>query len=139
MRDVIILRRNTHTKIMAMLVGDRWRDELPNHEIFCKLQESRNLEPQGTSRRIVKNLTFCLNGDLFVWDNLESVFYTTNLRQLNSELPSHTEKYQVRSVACSLISQCVKRLLYIFIFLLIHIYSSSNLQKTTAQCFTIES
>lgn len=115
MRDVIILRRNTHTKIMAMLVGDRWRDELPNHEIFCKLQESRNLEPQGTSRRIVKNLTFCLNGDLFVWDNLESVFYTTNLRQLNSELPSHTEKYQVRSVACSLISQCVKRLLYIYI------------------------
>ncbi|MCI4394556.1 hypothetical protein PGIGA_G00170270 [Pangasianodon gigas] len=79
---------------MATLAADRWRDELPGHEIFCKLQESRNLEPQGTSRRIVKNLTFCLNGDLFVWDNVKSVFYTTNLRQLNSELTSHTAKYQ---------------------------------------------
>ncbi|KAI5089449.1 nuclear pore complex protein Nup88 [Silurus meridionalis] len=76
---------------MAALAGDRWRDELPDHEIFRKLQESRGLEPQGTSRRIVKNLTFCLDGDLFVWDNVESVFYTTNLRQLNCEL---TAKYQ---------------------------------------------
>lgn len=83
---------------MATLVVDLWRDALPSHEIFCKLQESRHLEPQGTSRRIVKNLTFCLNGDLFVWDNLESVFYTTNLRQLNNELVSHTDKHQVRFV-----------------------------------------
>ncbi|TSP36111.1 Nuclear pore complex protein Nup88 [Bagarius yarrelli] len=79
---------------MATLAGDRWRDELPGHEIFCKLQESRHLEPQGTSRRIVKNLTFCLNGDLFVWDNVNSVFYTTNLRLLNSELSLPMAKYQ---------------------------------------------
>ncbi|KAM9440325.1 nucleoporin 88 [Clarias gariepinus] len=79
---------------MAALAGDRWRDELPGHEIFAKLQDSRGLEPQGTSRRIVKNLTFCLDGDLFVWDNVESVFYTTNLRQLNSELSEQTKRYQ---------------------------------------------
>lgn len=68
---------------------------MPGHEIFAKLQDSRGLEPQGTSRRIVKNLTFCLDGDLFVWDNVESVFYTTNLRQLNSELSEQTKRYQV--------------------------------------------
>lgn len=85
---------------MAALAGDRWRDELPGHEIFSKLQESRSSEPQGTSRRIVKNLTFCLNGDLFVWDTVESVFYTTNLRQLNSEL-TDTARCQV---SCNLLS-----------------------------------
>ncbi|XP_051978804.1 nucleoporin 88-like [Xyrauchen texanus] len=79
---------------MASFAGDRWRDALINHDIFQKLQERLHLEPQGTSRRIAKNLTFCLNGDLFTWDSVECVFYTTNLRQLNSEGDTDTSKYQ---------------------------------------------
>ncbi|XP_035382657.1 nucleoporin 88 [Electrophorus electricus] len=79
---------------MAALAGDRWRDELPGHEMFRKLKESLSLEPLGASRRIAKNLTFCLNVDLFIWDNAECVFYTTNLRQLNSEDALDTAKYQ---------------------------------------------
>uniref|UniRef100_A0A8B9HJU2 Nucleoporin 88 n=1 Tax=Astyanax mexicanus TaxID=7994 RepID=A0A8B9HJU2_ASTMX len=70
---------------MAALSGERWRECLPEHEMIKKLQERLHLESQGTSRRIAKNLTFCLNGDFFIWDNVESVFYTTNLRQINSE------------------------------------------------------
>uniref|UniRef100_A0A672P581 Nucleoporin 88 n=1 Tax=Sinocyclocheilus grahami TaxID=75366 RepID=A0A672P581_SINGR len=57
---------------MASFAGDRWREALKNHDIFSKLQERLNLEPQGTSKRIAKNLTFCLNGDLFIWDSVES-------------------------------------------------------------------
>ncbi|XP_062844698.1 nucleoporin 88 isoform X2 [Trichomycterus rosablanca] len=79
---------------MAALTGERWRELLPGHEVFQKLQEKLSLEPQGTSRRIAKNLSFCLNGDLFVWDNVESVFYTTNLRLLNSEPTADSAKYQ---------------------------------------------
>uniref|UniRef100_A0A671NUZ1 Nuclear pore complex protein Nup88-like n=1 Tax=Sinocyclocheilus anshuiensis TaxID=1608454 RepID=A0A671NUZ1_9TELE len=67
---------------------------LKNHDVFSKLQERLNLEPQGTSKRIAKNLTFCLNGDLFIWDSVESVFYTTNLRQLNTDSDTDTSKYQ---------------------------------------------
>ncbi|XP_051515767.1 nucleoporin 88 isoform X2 [Myxocyprinus asiaticus] len=79
---------------MASFAGDRWRDALKNHDIFQKLQERLHLEPQGTSKRIAKSLIFCLNGDLFTWDSVESVFYTTNLRQLNSEGDTDTSKYQ---------------------------------------------
>uniref|UniRef100_A0A671QB48 Nuclear pore complex protein Nup88-like n=1 Tax=Sinocyclocheilus anshuiensis TaxID=1608454 RepID=A0A671QB48_9TELE len=46
------------------------------------------------AKRIAKNLTFCLNGDLFIWDSVESVFYTTNLRQLNTDGDTDTSKYQ---------------------------------------------
>ncbi|KAJ8343028.1 hypothetical protein SKAU_G00329560 [Synaphobranchus kaupii] len=70
---------------MAAFTGEHWRSELPGHEIFIKLREKLHLEPQASGRRLAKNLTFCLNGDLFVWDDDDSVFYTTNLRQLNSE------------------------------------------------------
>ncbi|XDV19894.1 hypothetical protein PO909_025290 [Leuciscus waleckii] len=79
---------------MASFAGDRWREALKKHDIFNKLQESLHLEPQGTSKRIAKNLTFCLNGDLFTWDTVESVFYTTNLRQLNADGDTDTSKYQ---------------------------------------------
>ncbi|KAL7834508.1 hypothetical protein SRHO_G00287550 [Serrasalmus rhombeus] len=82
---------------MASLSGERWREGLPDHEMIKKLQERLHLEPQGTSRRIAKNLTFCLNGDFFIWDNVESVFYTTNLRQLNSE---EAEQHKHQSLLC---------------------------------------
>uniref|UniRef100_A0A8C1D0X9 Nucleoporin 88 n=1 Tax=Cyprinus carpio carpio TaxID=630221 RepID=A0A8C1D0X9_CYPCA len=67
---------------------NRWREALKNHDIFSKLRERLHLEPRGTSKRIAKNLTFCLDGDLFLWDSVESVFYTTNLRQLNTDAMS---------------------------------------------------
>uniref|UniRef100_A0AAR2K943 Nucleoporin 88 n=1 Tax=Pygocentrus nattereri TaxID=42514 RepID=A0AAR2K943_PYGNA len=85
------------TKNMASLSGERWREGLSDHEMIKKLQESLHLEPQGTSRRIAKNLTFCLNGDFFIWDNVESVFYTTNLRQLNSE---EAEQHKHQTLLC---------------------------------------
>ncbi|XP_035289822.1 nucleoporin 88 [Anguilla anguilla] len=71
---------------MAAFTGEHWRSELPGHKIFMKLREKLHLEPQASGRKLAKNLTFCLNGDLFVWDDDDSVFYTTNLRQLNSEV-----------------------------------------------------
>lgn len=85
----------TIQKNMASFAGDRWREALKNHDIFTNLKERLHLEPQGTSKRIAKNLTFCLNGDLFIWDSVESVFYTTNLRQLNTDGDTDTSKYQV--------------------------------------------
>uniref|UniRef100_A0A8C2AAJ8 Nucleoporin 88 n=1 Tax=Cyprinus carpio TaxID=7962 RepID=A0A8C2AAJ8_CYPCA len=80
---------------MASFAGDRWREALKNHDIFSKLRERLHLEPRGTSKRIAKNLTFCLDGDLFLWDSVESVFYTTNLRQLNTDGDADTSKHQV--------------------------------------------
>ncbi|XP_057216248.1 nucleoporin 88 [Triplophysa rosa] len=79
---------------MASPAGERWRDALKKHDIFKRLQERLYLEPQGTSKRIDKNLTFCLNSDLFIWDSVESVFYTTNLRHLNTEADINTSIYQ---------------------------------------------
>ncbi|KAJ7996997.1 hypothetical protein DPEC_G00224340 [Dallia pectoralis] len=69
---------------MAAFAGERWRNELPAHDIFNKLREKLDLQPNASCRRSAKNLTFCLNGDIFVWNDADGVFYTTNLRQLNS-------------------------------------------------------
>ncbi|MGH0134979.1 UNVERIFIED_CONTAM: hypothetical protein FKN15_012514 [Acipenser sinensis] len=69
---------------MAACTGERWRSKLPAHALFTKLRENLEFEPRGSGRKPAKNLTFCLDGDLFVWDGAESAFYTTNLRQLNS-------------------------------------------------------
>ncbi|XP_030648549.1 nucleoporin 88 [Chanos chanos] len=79
---------------MAAVASDRWRSVLPEHDIFIKLRERSHVDSQATSKKTAKNLTFCLNGDLFIWDEAESVFYTTNLRQLNSEDDLDTAKYQ---------------------------------------------
>lgn len=90
-----VINQRQYRKNMASPAGERWRDSLKKHDIFKKLQERLYLEPQGTSKRIDKNLTFCLNSDLFIWDSVESVFYTTNLRHLNTEADINTSKYQV--------------------------------------------
>ncbi|XP_024287658.1 nucleoporin 88 [Oncorhynchus tshawytscha] len=79
---------------MAAFAGERWRSELPSHYIFFKLREKLDLEPKANCRKTAKNLTFCLNGDIFVWNDADSVFYTTNLRQLNSEDSIESVKYQ---------------------------------------------
>ncbi|XP_046877685.1 nucleoporin 88 isoform X1 [Hypomesus transpacificus] len=79
---------------MAAFAGECWRNELPNHDIFAKLRENLEYEPKANNKRTAKNLIFCLNGDLFVWNDADSVFYTTNLRQLNSEQNSDSAKYQ---------------------------------------------
>ncbi|KAL4660581.1 nuclear pore complex protein Nup88 isoform X1, partial [Arapaima gigas] len=70
---------------MAVSSVESWRSELLAHDIFSKLRENLNLEPKAGRGGCAKNLIFCLDGDLFVWDNTESVFYTTNLRRLSSE------------------------------------------------------
>ncbi|KAK1158415.1 nucleoporin 88 [Acipenser oxyrinchus oxyrinchus] len=84
---------------MAACTGERWRSKLPAHALFTKLRENLGLEPRGSGRKPAKNLTFCLDGDLFVWDGAESAFYTTNLRQLNSTdlVP---EQYQLQTLLC---------------------------------------
>lgn len=79
---------------MATWAEDRWRNEIPNHYIFQKLRENLDSEPKANGRRSVKNLTFCLNGDLFVWNDADRVFYTTNLRQLNSDESLGSGNYQ---------------------------------------------
>ncbi|CAB1316534.1 unnamed protein product, partial [Coregonus sp. 'balchen'] len=79
---------------MAVFAGERWRSELPSHDIFNKLREELDLEPKANCRRTAKSLTFCLNGDIFLWNDADSVFYTTNLRQLNSEDSNESVKYQ---------------------------------------------
>uniref|UniRef100_A0A672QWU8 Nuclear pore complex protein Nup88-like n=1 Tax=Sinocyclocheilus grahami TaxID=75366 RepID=A0A672QWU8_SINGR len=70
------------------------RDYMAHVYRFLQFRIPPSGEPQGTSKRIAKNLTFCLNGDLFLWDSVESVFYTTNLRQLNTDGDTDTSKYQ---------------------------------------------
>ncbi|XP_034557608.1 nucleoporin 88 [Notolabrus celidotus] len=75
---------------MAALNTERWLEDLPNHAIFKKLQEKSDYEYFSNERGVAKNLTFCLGGDLFVWDDTDRVFYTTNLRQLNSDDESLT-------------------------------------------------
>uniref|UniRef100_A0A8C6KQ50 Nucleoporin 88 n=1 Tax=Nothobranchius furzeri TaxID=105023 RepID=A0A8C6KQ50_NOTFU len=77
---------------MAAFGAERWLNNLPNHTIFRKLRETLDLESRSNEREVAKNLTFCLGGDFFVWDNAERVFYTTNLRQLNSD--SESGKFQ---------------------------------------------
>ncbi|KAG7269790.1 hypothetical protein CRUP_033836 [Coryphaenoides rupestris] len=70
---------------MAAFGGERWLRALPSHGLFGKLREALHAEPKAHARRAAKNLTFCLDCDLFAWDDVERVFYTTNLRLLNSE------------------------------------------------------
>ncbi|XP_064424925.1 nucleoporin 88 isoform X2 [Latimeria chalumnae] len=79
---------------MAGTSGDRWRRELASHQIFLRLQENVRGEAESTAKAPAKNLLFNLDGDLFLWDGDNSVFYTTNLRQLNSEQPSPAAPYQ---------------------------------------------
>lgn len=70
---------------MAASGVEHWLSDLSNHDIFRKLRETCNSEPSENGRKIAKNLAFCLGADFFVWDDVERAFYTTNLRQLNSE------------------------------------------------------
>ncbi|XP_067864020.1 nucleoporin 88 [Heptranchias perlo] len=61
-----------------------WWAELLHHPLLNQLRKGdrRYDEP-------AKNLTFCLDGDIFFWDGAESVFYTTNLKNLNSGINSY--------------------------------------------------
>lgn len=70
---------------MAAFGTERWLNDLPNHAIFQKIRDKLDREPNGNERGVAKNLTFCLGGDLFVWDDSDRVFYTTNLRHLNTD------------------------------------------------------
>ncbi|TWW76920.1 nucleoporin 88 [Takifugu flavidus] len=70
---------------MAAIIADRWLEGLPNHGIFKQIREKLNSEPPRNEENTTKSLIFCLGGDFFVWDETDRVFYTTNLRQLNSE------------------------------------------------------
>lgn len=79
---------------MAAVGAERWLDGLSSHIIFKKIQEKLDLEPGTNERGVAKNLTFCFSGDFFVWDDVDCVFYTTNLRQLNSEESRSSEIYQ---------------------------------------------
>lgn len=79
---------------MATVASERWLEGLPNHSIFQKIREKLESEPTRDEKGIAKNLTFCLGGDFFVWDDTDRLFYTTNLRQLNSEDGSGSGNYQ---------------------------------------------
>ncbi|XP_069017236.1 nucleoporin 88 [Embiotoca jacksoni] len=70
---------------MAAFGAERWLNDLPNHAIFKTIRRKLGLEPSAHERETAKNLTFCLGGDFFLWDDGDRVFYTTNLRHLNSE------------------------------------------------------
>lgn len=80
---------------MAALAGELWKHALPDHDIFNKIRENINLEHQTISNRFSKNLTFCLDRDFFIWNDIDSVFFTTNLGELNSEEGLTSAKYQV--------------------------------------------
>ncbi|XP_061916923.1 nucleoporin 88 [Entelurus aequoreus] len=69
---------------MAAFAADRWLSGLPNHDLFKKIRDKMDSEPKVNERAVAKNLTFCLCGDFFVWDDVDRVFYTTSLRQLNA-------------------------------------------------------
>ncbi|KAJ3589985.1 hypothetical protein NHX12_007942 [Muraenolepis orangiensis] len=76
---------------MAAFGGDRWRHELPNHDVFRKLRHETLLhtEPGGGGgsakrRAAAKQLSFCLDGDLFVWSEAERALLTADLRRLNA-------------------------------------------------------
>ncbi|XP_073344582.1 nucleoporin 88 [Pagrus major] len=79
---------------MAAFSAERWLDGLPNHGIFRKIRENLDLEPSSNERGVAKNLTFCLGVDFFVWDDADRVFYTANLRQLNSDESHSSGNYQ---------------------------------------------
>ncbi|XP_059828897.1 nucleoporin 88 [Hypanus sabinus] len=65
-------------------VCERWWGELLKHPLLGQLRESgrRLNEP-------AKNLIFCLDSDIFFWDGAKSLFYTTNLKNLNSGVVSY--------------------------------------------------
>uniref|UniRef100_UPI00398F730D nucleoporin 88 isoform X1 n=2 Tax=Pristiophorus japonicus TaxID=55135 RepID=UPI00398F730D len=63
---------------------ERWWGGLLKHPLFDRLKRA-----QGRADEPAKNLTFCLDGDIFFWDGAESVFHTTNLKFLNSGINSH--------------------------------------------------
>ncbi|KAM9853213.1 nucleoporin 88 [Aulostomus maculatus] len=79
---------------MAAFSAEQWVKDLPNHPIFNKLREKLDSEPGRNDRGVSKNLTFCLGGDFFIWDDATRVFYTTNLRQLNLEENGNSGNYQ---------------------------------------------
>ncbi|KAL2095025.1 hypothetical protein ACEWY4_009744 [Coilia grayii] len=79
---------------MATLSGDLWKRALSDHDIFNKIRDNNNLQDQATSDRLSKNLTFCLDRDFFIWNEVDSVFYTTNLGELNCEDGLNSAKYQ---------------------------------------------
>ncbi|XP_077421846.1 nucleoporin 88 [Vanacampus margaritifer] len=70
---------------MAAFGTDRWLNALANHDIFKKIRDKLDSEPKSSERAVAKNLTFCLGADFFLWDDVDRVFYTTSLRQLNAE------------------------------------------------------
>lgn len=79
---------------MAAFSADRRLDGLPNHGIFRKIRENLDLESSSSERGVAKNLTFCVGVDFFVWDDADRVFYTANLRQLNSDESHSSGNYQ---------------------------------------------
>ncbi|KAM6933954.1 nucleoporin 88 isoform 1-T2 [Xenentodon cancila] len=79
---------------MAAYGADRWQDELQNHDMFKIIREKLDSESSANEKKVAKNLSFCLGGDFFVWNNGERVFYTTNLRQLNSDARGSSGKHQ---------------------------------------------
>lgn len=79
---------------MAAISADRRLDGLPNHGIFRKIRENLDLESSSSERGVAKNLTFCVGVDFFVWDDADRVFYTANLRQLNSDESHSSGNYQ---------------------------------------------
>ncbi|XP_028662987.1 nucleoporin 88 [Erpetoichthys calabaricus] len=79
---------------MAACLEENWTAHLPGHELFNKLRQNADKEPSGNASRLAKNLMFCLDGDLFVWDSIDCVFYTTNLRQLNNAESLASEEFQ---------------------------------------------
>ena len=85
---------------MAAFGGERWLHELPNHNIFTKLREVLHSEPKANVKRAAKNLTFCLDCDLFVWNDVDRVFYTTNLRQLNSDEDESCGRGNFQTLMC---------------------------------------
>lgn len=81
---------------MAVETGERWKRELPNHDIFSILQETLSSEYQKPPKRLAKNLTFCVDRDFFIWDDENCVFYATNLGELNIEEGLNSSRHQVQ-------------------------------------------
>lgn len=52
------------------------------------------MESSSGERGVAKNLTFCVGVDFFVWDDADRVFYTANLRQINSDESHSSGNYQ---------------------------------------------
>lgn len=52
------------------------------------------MESSSSERGVAKNLTFCVGVDFFVWDDADRVFYTANLRQINSDESHSSGNYQ---------------------------------------------